>query len=839
MDAVVEEELVLNLDVDTVDRVQLSTAVVGVITHHELSPQQRRSVDASESDALHLALCESCLHRDTAALRQLLADGRCDPNSCSTGIGDIAGPFDGDTPLTLAARIGDVEAVAALLAAGADVARVGPRLLTALHEAAMFGRLAVIQLLMAHGAPTDGPGALNARWPSPRGTAASEASAAAATTREATWSVEAEASIVCSIAREGSLLFFEEGLGGYEEIRQYTPLHAAAEWGHEPVLVLLLEAGACLSHEDDFGQTPEVLAIAAQKQRKAQGYTKAAGERGRCAELLRRYRVAEQAQRRSMVSTAGDGEAGDVRSETDSRLRGYAEAAKNCPQSVRWRRALKVEIARAGDEMAEMLGRANAHGRLCVEEDQEMRVAHRAAVARGNDEQRQRIEAGTQARVSEAEQVAGRAESKRKLALRDVVKDFTLKQKEATEAKLKLQDGKTSMNPGWAKMRDSIVKRLEADAEGANLAAVVAAAALTNVRTRQLKQALRDKVEMRRTVRSAQSEAEVKEEECGTVRRLVEEGEAAATTRAAALAAALEATRSEVKQRLVSYEQCAEALHEAFLCLRNTADGGGTVSACGEDVASGLKEVEDLRERCLALRAALRKDRVVATLTCGSAHSHLAVADCADEVRRLRLGQAVAGAMSAITAASGRDAAAMWKRKTSARQQHDGTAGGIQEEVGAAQEWVRQEWVHLLGQSIGAHLSVTIVPSLATGMLEQKRSKAVLAEQRAAAVEARRAACCAEALSLGRRARSALGSSDAAAQGGTVLKEAIAEVRLHSARRRADEEQAIQLSQVTGGGAGLLSFETWAQEDENTLLAEAALGGALGGGGGKTEQHRQ
>lgn len=319
-------------------------------------------------------------------------DAGGDPNSRSS---KAAGPYAGDTPLTLAARMGDLEAVQLLVRARADVELTGPRHLTAMHEAAAYGRADVVKMLLACGAPTDGPSARQRTpWRSPRAALEAEARSPAsdweAESCSETGDSGAVGGIVCSVAREGSVVLSDtEGEQEHAEPMQYTPLHAAAEWGMEAVLVILLESNASLYHVDESGQTAEDLAIAAQRQRKAQGYAEAAEARGRCAHLLKCYRRADQAQRRAI----------NTGSETEARLRGYAAALSSCPESVRWRRALLAQVAAAASEVEDLFADTAARAREWAEKDTQQRIDDRADVLRAIAEHTQRLEAETQARV--------------------------------------------------------------------------------------------------------------------------------------------------------------------------------------------------------------------------------------------------------------------------------------------------------------------------------------------------------------------------------------------------------------------------------------------------------
>ena len=311
--------------------------------------------------------------------------------------------------------MGDLDAVQLLVRARADAELTSPRHLTAMHEAAAYGRADVVKMLLACGAPTDGPSARHRTpWRSPRTLEAETCSPSSdreAETCSDTGDSDAIGGIVCSVAREGSaVLAGTEGEWEPDDsVRapQYTPLHAAAEWGMEAVLVILLESDASLYHVDEFGQTAEDLAIAAQRQRKAQGYAAAAEARGRCAHLLKCYRRADQAHRRAMSKrSANAGDSADAEdgmqatgSETDARLRGYAAALSSCPESVRWRRALLTEIAAAASEVEDLFADTAERAREWAKVDTQQRIDDRASVLRAIAEHTQRLEAETQARV--------------------------------------------------------------------------------------------------------------------------------------------------------------------------------------------------------------------------------------------------------------------------------------------------------------------------------------------------------------------------------------------------------------------------------------------------------
>ncbi len=377
-----------------------------------------------DAEGAHTLLCQSLLHRDLQAVARLL-DAKTDPNSRSA---QGTGPYGKDTPLTLAARMGGIDAVQLLVRARADVELVGPRQLTALHEAAAYGRTPVVKMLLACGAPTSVRH--QTPWRTPRALAAETSSA---TSSAGSTSGEAAGEIVCSVAREGSMVLSDtEGDQEHDEpvgAPQYTPLHAAAEWGKEAALVVLLEADASLYHVDESGQTAEDLAIAAQRQRSAQGYSEAAEARGRCAQLLKSYRRADQAQRRAMSkrrvteSDSADGADEDLDgdSETDARLRGYAAALSRCPGSVRWRRALLADIEVAASEVESLFAETAEHARKWAEEDAQQRIDDRAEVVRLIAQHAQRLEAETEARVQEAAHLLERKESARKWALKSAV----------------------------------------------------------------------------------------------------------------------------------------------------------------------------------------------------------------------------------------------------------------------------------------------------------------------------------------------------------------------------------------------------------------------------------
>ena len=140
-------------------------------------------------------------------------------------------------PLSLAAGSGHVEAVVALLDAGADVNAVQSvgRGEAALHRAARSGHAAVITTLLERGAAPNVASADGAR---PLHLAAHRGHSEAAAALLAVETTAYDASDLCG----------------------RSPLLMAAEGGHVPLLVQLLDRGANANHADDNGWTALLLA---------------------------------------------------------------------------------------------------------------------------------------------------------------------------------------------------------------------------------------------------------------------------------------------------------------------------------------------------------------------------------------------------------------------------------------------------------------------------------------------------------------------------------------------------------------------------------------------------
>jgi|EP00900_Chrysochromulina_parva_P019803 hypothetical protein len=144
-------------------------------------------------------------------------------------------------PLSLAAGSGHVEAVVALLDAGADVNAVQPvgRGEAALHRAARSGHAAVITTLLERGAAPNVASADGAR---PLHLAAHRGQSEAAAALLAVETTGYDATDLCG----------------------RSPLLMAAEGGHVPLLVQLLDRGANANHADDNGWTALLLACKGQ-----------------------------------------------------------------------------------------------------------------------------------------------------------------------------------------------------------------------------------------------------------------------------------------------------------------------------------------------------------------------------------------------------------------------------------------------------------------------------------------------------------------------------------------------------------------------------------------------
>ena len=467
---------------------------------------------------------------------------------------------------------------------------------------------------------------------------------------------------------------------------------------------------------------------------------------------------------------------------------------------------------------------------------------------------------------------------------------FSAAQKEADAAKLKLANGKTEMHPGWAVMRESLLARLQVEAHSSQSVMVAAATELTELRKRQVRQAEEDAAELRRALYNAKQDAEEalaekdrEERACNTetetdrgdkekhrergeeerenqlrdpvsraCRVIVETSEAAAAERAAALVATLDGMRSAALQRLMSFEECEAALHEAAMyATRKLSDATETVSSSDKQeqnqaIAVGLQELQDGVARCLAVSTELRVMRASATLACGGAvHAQSAMMDTLEELRRLRLQHAVLESMGRggtdIAGKKSADAMARgWLKKTrrpyqkpeqheaklldlvdteldehdtdnAQRNAHGAGAGSTSSKSDGRSERLDQ-WVELLGRCIGAKLSTLVAPALAADVeQEPKRSAFVSAAMRSQADEAQLTCCRDEATRLGRRTRAALGTmATAALESCTgsgkedknvawfLVETAMAELHMYCERREAAERQA----EAAGGQHG-------------------------------------
>ncbi len=158
----------------------------------------------------------------TAALTETLAAPA--PKESATSLHSAA--------LHSAARNGDVEAIGALLAAGADPGAQAKDGLTPLHVAAQEGQAAAIAALLDGGAD---PGARAYEYGlTPLHAAASEGHAAAI----------------------AALLAAGADPGAREDEYGHTPLHEAARYGHAAAIAALLDGGADAGAKDKDGDTP-------------------------------------------------------------------------------------------------------------------------------------------------------------------------------------------------------------------------------------------------------------------------------------------------------------------------------------------------------------------------------------------------------------------------------------------------------------------------------------------------------------------------------------------------------------------------------------------------------
>jgi len=154
---------------------------------------------------------------------------------------DVAGPAADGTPLLhYAARYGAEKCVAALLAAGADVAAVDSFNSTALHQAAVNGQLGIVTQLLQARAPLETTCTLD---PEEEQELTALHCAAAMSTAEVVRALLAAGAVVDA-----------------RSAKRETPLHAAAAMAELESARALVEAGAALDAVDSDGNTPAMAA---------------------------------------------------------------------------------------------------------------------------------------------------------------------------------------------------------------------------------------------------------------------------------------------------------------------------------------------------------------------------------------------------------------------------------------------------------------------------------------------------------------------------------------------------------------------------------------------------
>ena len=185
--------------------------------------------------------------------------------------------------------------------------------------------------------------------------------------------------------------------------------------------------------------------------------------------------------------------------------------------------------------------------------------------------------------------------------------------------------------------------------------------------------------------------------------------------------------RTACKDRLLSWERCEAAAHQALLVASaHDASAVGEEEDAAEEEAkarTARSELGQLCSRCRTHSAALRLQCAEATLACAGAA--LAADDCIEEIRRAstlsilrsasfcmtrasgaagrRLSRLVVGTFSSLQPKKPRAVASAWRRKA-ARKRADRTEGAGEGTGGAAIDG-DDAWLALLGRCLGAQLA--------------------------------------------------------------------------------------------------------------------------------------